>query len=79
MKLQSDIGRFPSICGICPNKNQCDLPNCPSNKRERLRRKIMHFTTCNAQCAWKPAGYVSTWQLARLHCHGHEEKSRSIC
>ena len=25
----------------------------------------VRITTRNAQCAWKPAGYVSTW---RLHC-----------
>ena len=32
MKLQSDIGHFPSICGTCPNKNRYVLPNCPNDE-----------------------------------------------
>ena len=50
VKLQLDIGHFPSVCGICPNKNRCDLPNCPSNKRVHLRRICTHYY---AQCAMR--------------------------
>ena len=37
MKLQSDIGHFPSICGTCPNKNRYVPPNCPDGKCARPR------------------------------------------
>ena len=33
VKLQSDIGHFPSIFGTCPTKNQYVLPNCPNAQR----------------------------------------------
>ena len=35
MKLQSDIGHFPSICGTCLNKNRFVPPNCPDDKCAR--------------------------------------------
>ena len=33
VKLQSDIGHFPSIFGTCPTKNQYVLPICPNAQR----------------------------------------------
>ena len=39
MKLRSDIGHFPSICGTCPNKNRYFLPNCPNNECARARTR----------------------------------------
>jgi len=32
MKLQSNIGHFPAICGTCSNKNRYVLPNCPNER-----------------------------------------------
>ena len=71
MKLQSDIGHFPSICGTCPNKNRYVLPNCPNDECARARTRIRNRSA-------KPGCEVSTW----LYCHQmsvaiscHEEKS----
>jgi len=40
MKLQSEIGHFPSICGTCPNKNRYVLPNCLNDKCAHARTRM---------------------------------------
>ena len=59
MKLKSDIGHFPSICGTCLNKNGYVPPNCPNDKCARART---HTRNCNTIA--KPGSEVSTW----LYC-----------
>ena len=54
MKLQSDIGHFPSICGTCPNKNRYVLPNCPNDECARARTRTRNRSA-------KPGCEVSTW------------------
>ena len=78
MKLQSDIGHFPSICGTCPNKNRYVPPNCPDGKCARPRTGA-RTRNCNAIA--KPGPEVSTWlhrQQMLVATSSHEEKSIAL-
>ena len=73
MKLQSDIGHFPSVCGTCLNKNRFVPPNCPDDKCARPRTR-----TRNCNVIAKPGSEVSTW----IYCSSRYilmKRSRSYC
>ena len=76
MKLQSDIGHFPSICGTCLNKNQYVLPNCLNNECACVRTHMRNRNAMHSLGAKLAHGYTASkcpsWYPIM-------KKSRSYC
>ena len=52
MKLRSDIGHFPSICGTCPRKSHNVLPYCLNDDECAYARAIKKGVVPRRTCTW---------------------------
>ena len=81
MKLQSDIGHFPSICGTRPNKNRYVLPNCLNDKCGRAqtytRNRVNSRHIC---CVFRPCYGIQSAKLPlKGGAHTHYVDLSGIC